>query len=167
MHVCVSVCLCLPVFLYVCYLCITQRTAYTHTHARMHAHITYMSCLILYLLFHSILFKTLHLILIVNCSEPLYYFVFYLQVSKVTISERRAAAVSDFVGFSAGLTQPATPSSNSSLAFDRVWLNVGDGYDNSTGEFTCPRAGTYVFMFNGLANSVNAFKYIQFICTPS
>ena len=71
------------------------------------------------------------------------------------ILERRAAAVDDFVAFSAGLSQTTSLSGNSSLAFDRVWLNLDDGYDNSTGEFTCPRAGTYVFMFNGLANSVS------------
>ena len=59
------------------------------------------------------------------------------------------------VAFSAGLTQQVSLTPNTSVAFDRVWLNIGDGYDNTTGIFTCPVAGTYVFMYSGLAESVN------------
>lgn len=29
--------------------------------------------------------------------------------------------------------------------FNKVNLNIGGGYDNSTGEFTCKRAGVYLF----------------------
>lgn len=58
-----------------------------------------------------------------------------------------------FVAFSAGLTHMATlhQSTNDSVKYDRVFLNMGNGYDETTGFFTAPRTGTYVFMYYALA----------------
>ena len=72
------------------------------------------------------------------------------------LSEKRAVGQpAGTVAFSAGLTQQVSLAPNTSVAFDRVWLNIGDGYDNTTGIFTCPVAGTYVFMYSGIAESVS------------
>ena len=32
---------------------------------------------------------------------------------------------------------------------------LGNGYDNTTGVFTCPMAGVYTFMYHGLSESVS------------
>ncbi|XP_063404332.1 uncharacterized protein LOC134687806 [Mytilus trossulus] len=49
----------------------------------------------------------------------------------------------DPIGFSAYRTSSQTVSSNTKVKFDKVWTNVGNGYDPNTGIFTAPRAGLY------------------------
>lgn len=45
--------------------------------------------------------------------------------------------------FTASLTSSITLQPNEVLKFDKVWLNIGNVYDPSTGVFTVPRNGLY------------------------
>ncbi|XP_059167221.1 complement C1q-like protein 3 isoform X2 [Physella acuta] len=55
------------------------------------------------------------------------------------------------VAFSAGLTKSLNVSEHVNVTFDRVWVNVGNGYNPTTGVFTAPHDGTYSIMYHGLA----------------
>nr|XP_022295099.1 heavy metal-binding protein HIP-like [Crassostrea virginica] len=50
-----------------------------------------------------------------------------------------------WVMFTAGLTTPSSTWENRILIFDTVILNVGDGYNSSTGVFCAPSDGMYFF----------------------
>ncbi|KAL4235757.1 hypothetical protein ACF0H5_004149 [Mactra antiquata] len=53
------------------------------------------------------------------------------------------------VGFTARLTKGSkTYPGNQIIPFDEVKYNYGNGYDPSTGIFTAPKSGTYLFNFN-------------------
>ena len=49
------------------------------------------------------------------------------------------------VVFSAGLTHDQNILHAENVVFDKVFTNVGNGYNSTTGVFTCPMAGTYAF----------------------
>lgn len=48
-----------------------------------------------------------------------------------------------------------TDSSGSNLVFTSTAVNVGSNYSTSTGRFTCPVAGTYMFMWGSLFGTNN------------
>lgn len=60
-----------------------------------------------------------------------------------------------FVGFSAGLTKMLKTNDTDLVVYDRVFLNMGNGYDSSTGVFTCPNAGTYAFLVHGVSTATS------------
>ncbi|XP_060063260.1 cerebellin-2-like [Ylistrum balloti] len=63
----------------------------------------------------------------------------------------------EIVAFSAGLTNTVSLSSGETIQFDKVFSNVGGGYDVSTGVFTAPKNGIYAFTIHGYdANSDKA-----------
>ncbi|XP_052072336.1 C1q-related factor-like isoform X1 [Mytilus californianus] len=54
--------------------------------------------------------------------------------------------------FSASLTSSITLQSNEVLKFDKVWLNMGNVYDPTTGVFTVSRNGLYFVSSTVMAN---------------
>ena len=57
----------------------------------------------------------------------------------------------DLVAFSAVLSYNVTYS-NLDIPFDNVRLNLGNAYNESSGEFTCPDELLYLFMWSGTGN---------------
>merc|ERR1711879_801216 len=55
------------------------------------------------------------------------------------------------IAFSAGLTSTVNVTDHVNVTYDRVWLNNGDAYDASSGVFTVPYDGAYMFIFHALA----------------
>ncbi|KAK3083382.1 hypothetical protein FSP39_021191, partial [Pinctada imbricata] len=49
------------------------------------------------------------------------------------------------VAFSAGLSHTLRLSQGETIPFNKIFVNVGDGYNPRTGEFIAPTAGVYVF----------------------
>ncbi|XP_045177710.1 complement C1q-like protein 4 [Mercenaria mercenaria] len=59
---------------------------------------------------------------------------------------------SNEVAFSAGLTHDIAILHAEKVVYDKVFTNVGGGYDNTSGNFNCPVSGVYVFQFHALAH---------------
>merc|ERR1712002_459556 len=57
------------------------------------------------------------------------------------------------VAFSAGLSHHEYLQENQKVKYDTIFSNVGGGYDSTTGIFTCPVPGIYVFQFHALSHS--------------
>ncbi|XP_005112559.2 complement C1q-like protein 4 [Aplysia californica] len=57
------------------------------------------------------------------------------------------------IAFSAGLTTMLNVSTHVNVTYDRVFLNTGNGYDSSSGIFTAPYDGVYMFIYHGLAET--------------
>ena len=57
------------------------------------------------------------------------------------------------VAFTAGITSDSSLWQGDILVFPHVITNKGQGYDNSTGKFTAPRDGTYVFTVTVVSSS--------------
>ncbi|XP_062616330.1 complement C1q-like protein 4 isoform X1 [Saccostrea cucullata] len=72
-----------------------------------------------------------------------------------THSHTHVTPTDKFVGFSAGLTHMLTTNDTDLIPYDRVFLNLGNGYDSSTGVFTCPNAGTYSFLVYGVSTATS------------
>ena len=55
------------------------------------------------------------------------------------------------VAFTAGMISQSSSWKGDILVFPHVITNKGQGYDNSTGKFTAPRDGMYVFFVTGVS----------------
>lgn len=79
----------------------------------------------------------------------LYYLVFFYYPERRNLHSKRLIGVPPYEGivaFYAQMTSVETsPSAHHTLIFDKIRTNVGLGYNNSTGVFTAPREGIYVF----------------------
>ncbi|CAC5406970.1 C1QL [Mytilus coruscus] len=60
--------------------------------------------------------------------------------------------------FSASRTSSKTLGLNEVLTFDKVWLNIGNGYEPSTGVFTVPKDGIY-FISNTVMSTKGKFLH--------
>ena len=70
--------------------------------------------------------------------------ILYLLIN-VKILHHFISDLQNTVAFSAYSRQSKTLSSYSTLVFEKVALNEGQGYSAGTGVFTCPVSGLYVF----------------------
>ncbi|CAG5125790.1 unnamed protein product, partial [Candidula unifasciata] len=61
------------------------------------------------------------------------------------------------VAFSAGLDKHTEVPGGEALVFNKVFLNVGSGYNSLTGIFTSPSAGIYIFHFHATTQSTRDF----------
>lgn len=57
------------------------------------------------------------------------------------------------VGFSAVMTINASISDGSAVIYDTAITNIGNTYDTTSGTFTAPLEGTYVFHFHALSHA--------------
>ena len=62
------------------------------------------------------------------------------------------------VAFTAGITSSSDSWSGDILVFPHVITNKGQGYDNSTGKFTAPRDGTYIFTLTAVSYNDNVIN---------
>jgi len=53
--------------------------------------------------------------------------------------------------FGASFTKNVNLANNEVVKFDKVWTNIGNGYDSSSGVFTAPRGGVYQFSCSAMA----------------
>ncbi|XP_033728708.1 complement C1q-like protein 3 isoform X1 [Pecten maximus] len=61
------------------------------------------------------------------------------------------------VAFAVGLTHTTTGNSGETVRYDKIFTNLGGGYDQNTGVFTAPKSGIYKFEFHAYdANTDNA-----------
>nr|XP_022289799.1 C1q-related factor-like [Crassostrea virginica] len=62
------------------------------------------------------------------------------------------------IAFTAGMTSASSSWEGDILVFPHVITNKGHGYSSSSGKFTAPRDGTYVFTVTGVSS------YSKFLC---
>ena len=62
--------------------------------------------------------------------------------------------------FSAGLSGGNVSSTDATFVFNSEFFDVGGGYNNSTGIFTAPIAGKYLFQTNLITHNTNAAAYL-------
>ena len=71
------------------------------------------------------------------------------------------------MAFTAIVTQDMTSKNEQTLVFPHIISNVGGGYNGSSGVFTAPRDGVYVF-FCKITGRVNpSYMYFEFILNGS
>ncbi|XP_062595696.1 uncharacterized protein LOC134257063 [Saccostrea cucullata] len=64
------------------------------------------------------------------------------------------------VAFTAGVSSGSRSWSSGTLVFDRIVYNIGGGYDSSTGVFTSPVDGHFVFFVNVQGSSYDVKTYL-------
>ncbi|XP_062588928.1 uncharacterized protein LOC134250580 [Saccostrea cucullata] len=73
----------------------------------------------------------------------------------------RITNITEKVAFTAGVTSTSTTWNSGTLVFDLIVYNIGGGYDSSTGVFTSPVDGHFVFFINVQAPGSNTiYTYI-------
>ncbi|XP_063404334.1 uncharacterized protein LOC134687808 [Mytilus trossulus] len=87
-----------------------------------------------------------------NSNKTLHDLIVNLQKGYEEMVRKR-----DPIAFSAYRTSPLTLQQGRKVIFDKVWTNVGNGYDPITGVFTAPRAGLYHITGLILSNTDGSF----------
>ncbi|XP_053385498.1 complement C1q-like protein 2 [Mercenaria mercenaria] len=64
----------------------------------------------------------------------------------------------NFVAFSVGLDSNVNLAQNATVKYNVIWTNKGNGYDSSTGVFTCPQAGLYTFIYHGISETAGTMN---------
>ncbi|XP_061182705.1 uncharacterized protein LOC133191048 [Saccostrea echinata] len=100
-----------------------------------------------------------------NEQQKLSSAVASLEIFKLNMSLNSCGKTSH-VGFTAGMTSSDSTWSGSTLVFPHVVYNNGNGYNPSTGVFTSPTAGTYVFYVNVNGYS-NNYIYLDIVLNGS
>jgi hypothetical protein len=70
------------------------------------------------------------------------------------------------VAFTAGVTSTSTSWNSGVLVFSKIITNVGNTYNPSTGKFTAPTQGNYVFFVNVQSYSTNSI-YVDIVLNGS
>ena len=63
----------------------------------------------------------------------------------IILSVQCQTGAASAVAFSAGVTKHLVYQHAETVIYDRVFTNIGSGYNSATGIFTCPTSGIYVF----------------------
>ena len=58
--------------------------------------------------------------------------------------------------FAAVRSSSGNMGSSGTITYDSLATNIGNGMDSSTGKFTCPTSGLYMFTFSAVSSNVNA-----------
>merc|ERR1711982_260052 len=58
--------------------------------------------------------------------------------------------------FAAVRSSSGNMGSRGTITFDSLTTNIGNGMDSSTGKFTCPTSGLYMFTFSAVSSNLNA-----------
>nr|ADD17343.1 C1q domain-containing protein 1 [Argopecten irradians] len=67
----------------------------------------------------------------------------------------------NIVAFSAGLTHTISVTSGEVITFDKVFTNIGGGYDLTSGQFKAPKSGIYAFTIHGYDANVDKAMWIE------
>ncbi|XP_062603945.1 probable protein phosphatase DDB_G0282105 [Saccostrea cucullata] len=70
-----------------------------------------------------------------------------LEVFRLNVTNNQCDLTKKVV-FTAGVSSASSSWNSGTLVFDRVMYSIGGGYDSSTGVFTAPDSGHYVFFHN-------------------
>ncbi|XP_052703134.1 EMILIN-2-like isoform X1 [Crassostrea angulata] len=74
------------------------------------------------------------------------------QLIRLSSAASDSASSKQHVSFSVNLDyKPLTLGAGQTVKYDAVLINDGNGYDDRTGVFTCPVAGTYMFVVDSLS----------------
>ncbi|XP_048781202.2 uncharacterized protein LOC125683784 [Ostrea edulis] len=85
-----------------------------------------------------------------------------LEVFRMNMSLNSCGGKAAPVGFTVGVTSSSSSWSGSTLVFPHVVYNGGNGYNPSTGIFTSPTDGTYVFFVNANVYDSN-YLYLDIV----
>ena len=66
------------------------------------------------------------------------------------------------IAFTVSMSSVGSQWANKKVIYDKVLVNIGNGYSAQTGVFTCPRDGEYVFTWSIMSNgdSQDCYAYI-------